>query len=159
MQKPKADIQAQLAKLYPDMKQMFESIPFNQTLGLTLASISENGAEFTFHLRDSLLGNPQQKILHGGAICAVIDATGGAASMTGAYLTMFNHDAKPEDFKRLERIGTVGLHIDFLRPGIGERFTCKGILNRAGGKIISIRMELHNEKDMLIAVGGGSFIY
>jgi acyl-coenzyme A thioesterase PaaI-like protein len=69
------------------------------------------------------------------------------------------NDAKPEEYKRLEKIGTVGLHIDFLRPGIGETFSCKGILNCAGSKIISISMELRNEKDVLIAIGGGSFIH
>ena len=159
MEKSKAEVQAHLQSLYKGMKENFESIPFHKTLGLTLASISENGVEFTFKLDEKLLGNPYQKILHGGVICAVIDATGGAASSVGAYLNFFARDAKPEEYKRLEKIGTVGLHIDFLRPGVGEIFSCKGILNRAGSKIISISMELRNEKDVLIAMGGGSFIH
>jgi uncharacterized protein (TIGR00369 family) len=159
MEKSKEEIQAHLKSLYPDMKQSFENIPFHKTLGLTLASISENGVEFTLKIDEKLLGNPYQKILHGGVICGVIDATGGAASSVGAYMNMFTQGASVEEYKRLEKIGTVGLHIDFLRPGIGESFTCKGILNRAGSKIISISMELRNEKDMLIAIGGGNFIH
>ena len=159
MEKSKEEIQAHLESLYPGMKQSFENIPFHKTLGLTLGSISESGVEFTFKLDEKLLGNPYQKILHGGVICGVIDATGGAASSVGAYLNLFINDAKPEEYKRLEKIGTVGLHIDFLRPGIGDTFTCKGILNRAGSKIISISMELRNENDVLIAIGGGSFIH
>jgi acyl-coenzyme A thioesterase PaaI-like protein len=159
MEKSKAEIQAHLNGLYKSLKETFESIPFNQTLGLTLQSLSENEVVFTFKLNDRLLGNPYQKILHGGAICGAIDATGGAASTVGAYMNMFMRDASPEEFKRLEKIGTVGLHIDFLRPGVGETFTCKGMLNRAGSKIVSISMELRNEKDVLIAIGGGSFIH
>jgi len=159
MEKSKTDVQSHLENLYKGMKENFENIPFHRTLGLTLESISQDGVVFSFNLDEKLLGNPYQKILHGGVICAVIDATGGAASSVGAYLNLFARDAKPEEYKRLEKIGTVGLHIDFLRPGVGEKFTCKGILNRAGSKIISISMELRNEKDILIAIGGGSFIH
>jgi uncharacterized protein (TIGR00369 family) len=154
-----ADLRTPLSDFYTHIKPMFENIPFNKTLGLTLVSISEEGVIFRFRLGEGLLGNPVQRVLHGGAICAAIDATGGAAAMVGAYLNLLANNASADEFKRLERIGTVSLHIDFLRPGIGESFTCKGILNRAGSKIISISMELRNEKDVLIAIGGGSFIH
>ena len=158
MQSP-ADLRVSLDEFFKHIKPMFESIPFNQTLGISFDSISREGVVFSFKPIDRLLGNPEHKVLHGGAICAVIDATGGAASMVGAYLNFLESGASAEDFKRIERISTVNLHIDFLRPGVGESFTCKGILNRAGSKIISIRMEVRNEKNVLIALGGGSFIH
>jgi len=158
MQSP-ADLRVPLDQFFKHIKPMFENIPFNQTLGLTLDSISREGVVFLFKPVARLLGNPDFQVLHGGAICAVIDSTGGAASMVGAYLNFLENNASAEDFKRLERISTVNLHIDFLRPGVGTSFTCVGKLNRAGSKIISISMEVCNEKGALIALGGGSFIY
>jgi len=154
-----ADLRVPLDEFFAHIKPMFENVPFNRTLGLRLDSISRDGVVFSFKPTDGLLGNREPRVLHGGAICAVIDSTGGAAAMVGAYLNFLDGNASAEEFKRLERISTVNLHIDFLRPGVGASFTCRGILNRAGSKIISISMEVRNEQRALIALGGGSFIH
>ena len=55
-------------------------------------------------------------------------------------------------------VGTIDLRIDFLRPGTGTRFFAKGYLLRTGSRVAVTRMELHNEDDVLIAVGTGAYV-
>jgi uncharacterized protein (TIGR00369 family) len=59
--------------------------------------------------------------------------------------------------ERLSKIGTIDLRVDYIRPGKGEHFTAKGSILRLGNKIAVTRMELHNEADVLIAVGTGTY--
>jgi len=51
----------------------------------------------------------------------------------------------------------VDLRIDYLRPGAGNEFTATAWVIRAGNKFAVTRMELHNEKNDLIAVGTGTY--
>jgi acyl-coenzyme A thioesterase PaaI-like protein len=46
-----------------------------------------------------------------------------------------------------------------LRPGAGKRFTADGFTLRAGSRVAVTRMEFHNDKDELLAVGTGTYIY
>ena len=128
-------------------------------IGMKLEKITEEFLEVSIKMRDDLVGNQEHQMLHGGIISSVIDAAGGAMSMVGAYLKLHNKNSDAEEYKRLGNIGTVGLHIDFLRPGVGSDFICTAKLLRAGGKVLSVQMEFRNQNDDLIAVGGGSFLH
>ena len=48
--------------------------------------------------------------------------------------------------------------MDFLRPGLGKFFTATGTKLRTGNKVSVTRMELHDEKGILIAAGTGSYL-
>ena len=54
-------------------------------------------------------------------------------------------------------MGTIDLRVDYLRPGLGQSFSAKGFVLRTGRKVAVTRMELHNDKDLLIAVGTGAY--
>jgi uncharacterized protein (TIGR00369 family) len=56
------------------------------------------------------------------------------------------------------RLGTIDLRVDYLRPGYGTEFVASATVMRAGRTVAVTRMELHNEKDVLIAVGTGSYV-
>ena len=56
------------------------------------------------------------------------------------------------------RFGTVDLRVDYLRPGVGERFTASGTVMRSGRRIAVTRMEFHNDEGTLVAVGTGTYI-
>ena len=56
------------------------------------------------------------------------------------------------------KLNTIDLRIDYLRPGKGKIFTASGSILRTGKKVGVSRMELHNEKQDLIAVGTGTYI-
>ena len=60
--------------------------------------------------------------------------------------------------KRLKNIGTIDLRVDYLRPAKGKEFTATASIIRAGNKIVVTRLELHNDKQILVAVGTGTYI-
>ena len=132
-----------------------EFIPFNKVLGLKLDSIDP--MKVSFDMRPDLVGNPALAVLHGGVISAVIDATGGIAIIQH-LLTRDDGLSFEDKRKQFLRVGTIDLRIDYLKPGRGTKFYTTAQLLKAGRNIMVVRMELHNEDDLLIAAGTGSYI-
>ena len=145
-----------------DLKAMIDyfvqkvSPSFNDILDFSLDSPTFEEGVVTFELRDELIGNPIFRTLHGGVISSILDIAGGHT----VYLQVFKEvREKPFDkqIERLSKIGTIDLRIDYLRPGRGQHFTAKGYILRMGKKVAVTRMELHNEDNMAIAVGTGTY--
>lgn len=111
----------------------------------------------TFDMREPLMGNPIFRTLQGGIIATVLDIVGGHV----AFLNVFKR-VKGEPFekqlKRLSKVATIDLRVDYLHPGKGNRFIAEGWILRAGNKVAVIRMELHNEEQVLIAAGTGTYV-
>ena len=132
-------------------------IPFNKVLGLTVAAISFDRVEIVFDMRDELIGNYMRGTLHGGVISSVIDVTGGLAAFMGLQRRMSDKSLEAK-LARFGRLGTIDLRVDYLRPGLGQRFSCEGYTLRTGNKVAVTRIELNNDRQELIAVGTGSYI-
>jgi len=135
---------------------VFTSIPFNQLLGLSLDHLDEQHAILSFDMKNELVGNFMQGILHGGVISAVLDMVGGILIMA---LQIHKHpDATPEDIAvLLGKCSTIDLHINYLRIGKGKHFTAKAWLQKAGQTISFTRMELYNDKESLLATATGTY--
>lgn len=136
---------------------MFEKIPFNKTVGLKVESIRPDSVQTVFEMRDELVGNYERGMLHGGVISTVIDATGGLAAAMGFNRKMRNNSVE-EKIKRSFTMRTIDLRVDFLRPGLGKRFVITASALRTGNRVIVAKIELHNDENVLIAVGTGSYI-
>ena len=54
-------------------------------------------------------------------------------------------------------VGTIDMRVDYLRPGRGKYFIGTGYVLRVGKKIAVTRMDLHNEQEVLIATGTGTY--
>ena len=108
-------------------------------------------------MKPELIGNFVHGILHGGVISSLLDVCGGAMALIGAFA---NHQHLPpaERMSKLSKLGTIDLRIDYLRPGRGQRFTATATPLRAGNKVAVIRMELHNDEGVLVAVGTGTYL-
>jgi uncharacterized protein (TIGR00369 family) len=65
---------------------------------------------------------------------------------------------RDEMARQLSRIGTIDLRVDYLRPGRGDYFHARSSILRTGRKVAVMRMELHNDQDLLISVGTGTYI-
>ena len=48
--------------------------------------------------------------------------------------------------------------VNYLSPGLGKYFVTTGSILRANSKLSVIRMKQHNDEDLLIAVGTGSYV-
>lgn len=144
-------------ELFAVINEIFnEKIPFNKVLGLNVDSISYGGVKISFEMRDELIGNYMRGTLHGGVISSVIDVTGGLATLMGLHEKMAGETLEKK-LARFGRIATIDLRVDYLRPGFGKRFVCRGCTLRTGNKVAVTRIELHNDQDDLIAVGTGSY--
>ena len=132
-------------------------IPFNKVLGLKVDSIRYDRVAVRFDMRDELIGNYMRGSLHGGVISSVIDVTGGLSAFMGIQERL--SDATPEaKLEHFERLGTIDLRVDYLRPGLGKWFVSTGYSLRTGRKVAVTRIELHNDEEDLIAVGTGSYV-
>ena len=140
------------------LRNMYEQkIPFNRLLGFRVETVKTGFVSVRFDMQEDLIGNWVYGILHGGVISSVLDATGGLTAAASILEKMQDKSAK-EIEQRISRIGTIDLRVDYLRPGRGEYFRATGTIMRAGNKVAVTRMELNNHKDLLIAVGTGTYI-
>ena len=134
-----------------------EKIPFNHVIGLKLELLHYDLVKARFDMRPDLVGNFIHGSLHGGVISTVLDTTGGLAAFMGMQAKLSEIDLEIK-LKQFEKLGTIDLRVDYLRPGIGQYFISSGYALRIGNKVAVTRIELHNEKEDLIAVGTGSYV-
>jgi uncharacterized protein (TIGR00369 family) len=140
-----------------DAARVFEErIPFNRVLGLRIERVGDSDVVVRFDMRDELVGNFTRGNLHGGVISSVLDVVGGLVAFI-ALLKREGVQSLKDEADKFSRLGTIDLRVDYLRPGLGETFSAKGFVLRAGRKVAVTRMELHNEEDSLIAVGTGAY--
>jgi uncharacterized protein (TIGR00369 family) len=147
-----------LAHLFEFLQRLYEEqLPFNRVLGLVVRSLEEKQVQVAIPMQAHLVGNTRYGILHGGVISAVMDATGGLAATAGVCHQLVD---QPLDqiVKKVARIGTIDLRVDYLRPGKGTEFLATGVVMRAGRKVAVTRMEMHSDAGVLIAVGTGTYI-
>ena len=135
-----------------------EKVPFNQVIGLQIVEmdIENPKAVIRFEMREELIGNYHHGILHGGVTAAVIDVTGGLTAFLGAHQKNVE-DTLDKKLARFGRLGTIDMRIDYLRPGLGRWFVATGHILRTGKKVAVTRVELHNDKGRLIAVGTAAY--
>lgn len=133
-----------------------EKVPFNHLLGVKVDGIDEESVRMKLEMRDELVGHFVHRVLHGGVTASVLDVTGGLAAFVGT-LNKIKHLPFDEQVQRFNRLGTIDLRIDYLRPGRGRWFLATGYILRLGNKVAVTRTELHNDDNNLIAVGTGAY--
>lgn len=135
----------------------FTAIPFNKMLGLQLDYLSADHIVMNFRMKEELIGNFLQGILHGGVISSVLDMAGGMVAM--AAVIHRNPDRSMEEMVDIiGKTSTIDLQVSYLRPGRGELFVAKAWLTKSGKKITFARMELSNQDEELIATGNGTYM-
>ena len=134
-----------------------EKIPFNKLIGMKIETLDLDKIGIRFEMRPELVGNFTRGNLHGGVISSILDVTGGMVAWTGIMKKM-EGQSFDEISERFNKIGTIDIRVDYLRPGLGEYFIATGSTLRTGNKVSVTRMELHNDKGILIAVGTGTYV-
>ena len=134
-----------------------EKIPFNKLIGMKIETLDLDKIGIRFEMRPELVGNFTRGNLHGGVISSVLDVTGGMVTWIGIMKKM-EGQSFDEISERFNKIGTIDMRVDYLRPGLGEYFIAAGSTLRTGNKVSVSRMELHNDKGILIAVGTGTYV-
>jgi uncharacterized protein (TIGR00369 family) len=134
-----------------------EAIVFNTVLGLKIASITPQRVTAHIAMRPDLVGHFSHNRIHGGVISAGLDAMGGLAVM--AAIGARHMDEPPaQRLHRFGKLGTIDLRIDYLRPGIGERFELRAEVMRLGSRVASTRMEFLGADGKLLSTGAAAYI-
>ena len=128
----------------------------NEFLGFVDESPNFENARLKFNMKENLIGNIHYRTLHGGIISSILDITGGHTVFLKQFAEIKGLSLEKQ-IRRITQIGTIDLRVDYLMPGKGKHFISTGYLLRRGNKVAVVRMELHNDKDELIAVATGSY--
>ncbi|HOO51276.1 MAG TPA: thioesterase family protein [Alphaproteobacteria bacterium] len=132
-------------------------LKFNELIGLRVESFDPEAPRLTFDMRPDLVGSYMHSRLHGGAIATALDTVGGFA-VTMAITEKHADETAEQIAVRLGRIGTIDLRVDYLHQGVGSTFHASAKVMRLGGRIASVRMELVNDEDLLIATGTAAYV-
>ncbi len=140
------------------LKAIFEEqIVFNQLLGLKIASIKADRVIGCIDMRPELIGHAAHHRIHGGVISAGLDAIGALAVM--AAIGARHMDETPaQRLQRFYKLGTIDLRVDYLRPGIGERFELRAEVMRLGSRVASTRMEFLGADGKLLSTAAAAYI-
>ncbi len=140
------------------LREIFEeSVPYHKSLGIKVINLEMGEPKLSIDMQDKFIGNFVRGNLHGGVISCLLDVIGGIV----AFVDVVNRrdikttEAKIEQFSKM---GTIDIRVDYLRPGFGSQFIARGFVLRTGNKVAVTRMELHNDDDVLIAVGTGAYV-
>ena len=139
------------------MATLFASMPFLQFMNVSVSVDDKGRVRCELDNRAELIGNPMAKILHGGVTASLLDTIGGLVAMIAVGENLDFTD--PDQTKRFSQFATLDMRVDYLKPGRGERFIATGEVVRIGRKSCTTRMTLTNDKDELIAIGTGSYVY
>lgn len=63
------------------VRDLFDPIPFHRAHDVEIISVTPERARTRLPFQESLVGNPELQVLHGGAISALMDLTGAAVFM------------------------------------------------------------------------------
>ena len=142
-------------KMEATLRRVFEEhVPFNKVIGLRVESTDPDAPKLRFDMRPELIGNPLRQILHGGVISAVLDVAAGFAIHLAVGKS---REDQPQDGD-FPSIGTIDLHVDYLRPGRGKYFIATGRVVRLGNRVAVAHMDLVNDEGELIATGGAAYM-
>ncbi|MDE2418364.1 MAG: thioesterase family protein [Burkholderiales bacterium] len=134
-----------------------EAIVFNTVLGLKIDIITPERVVAHIDMQPQLVGHYSYNRIHGGVISAGLDAMGGLAVM--AAIGARHMDEPPlQRLQRFSKLGTIDLRIDYLRPGISERFELRAEVMRLGSRVASTRMEFLGADGKLLSTGAGAYI-
>ena len=135
-----------------------DKMPYNQLLGLKINRDENGQVEIRLPWQDKLMGNPFQKILHGGVTASILDTIGGLSAVL--YAIKHIDPISLADYQtNMPNAGTtIDMRVDYLRPGKGQEFIATAEVIRKGRKVAVLRMELHNERGDHIAFGTGTYL-
>lgn len=122
------------------VRELYDPIPFHQSLDLEVLVVTPRRAETKVPFDDSLVGNPDLEVLHGGIISSIVDLTG-AAVFTGEC-----GDYTP----------TVDLRVNYLEAAGTQPLYATSTVERSGENIGVASVEVESG-DTVCATGTGVY--
>jgi uncharacterized protein (TIGR00369 family) len=124
------------------IERAIESVPYAQLLGIQLEKVASGEATLTLAIRPELSQN--HGVVHGGAIASLIDT-----ATAFAILTLLDSE---------ERVTTVDLTINYLRPAVTGRLLATARVLRHGRRLIAVSAEVVDSSETLLATALSTYI-
>ncbi|MFB6233720.1 MAG: PaaI family thioesterase [Haloarculaceae archaeon] len=122
------------------VRDLYDRIPYHRTHGIEVLVVTPRRAETKFPYEESLIGNPDLKVLHGGVISSLVDLTGAAVFI-----------GEREDYTP-----TVDLRVDYLSAAGKRPLYANARIEREGGNIGVASVEVESG-DEVCATGTGVY--
>ncbi len=135
----------------------FNGSPFFHYLNMKMI-LEDEEIKCILDMSENLVGNVAFQILHGGVAATMLDSIGGIVAM-GEMYKRTNKEHIAETVKKVTRLATVDMRIDYLAPGRGTQFVGSAEVLRLGRKGCTTRMNMHNNEGKLIATGIASYAF
>lgn len=136
------------ATLHEACERFVENVRHSARLNMDVLETAPNNVKTRLPWQENLVGNPETGILHGGAIFAFMDQTGGLANMCASY---------PE----FEITPTIDMRVDHLRaPAKGCAIICEAECYRKSQQVLFVRIHVYEEgnKDDLVTTGLATYM-
>ncbi|MEB3768032.1 thioesterase family protein [Acinetobacter sp. MD2] len=146
-----------LPKVLEQLCAVFNQSPFFAHNAMSMQVV--NGKiEAKIEMQPFLVGNVAYQILHGGVAATLLDSIGGIHAMAELYQHASSEQYK-EVMHKISRLATLDLRIDYLIAGKGTFFIAQAETLRMGKKSCTMRMNLYNDQQFLIATAIASYAY
>lgn len=126
-------------------RKFIEMIPHSAALGMRVDEMGDGIAVLSMPYRESLIGDPQTGVIHGGAVSALMDTCCGAAVL-----------AHPQV---VGATATIDLRIDYMRPATpGQRITARAECYHVTRSVAFVRaVTLDEDESRPVATATGAF--
>ena len=127
------------------MEGFFHKIPYQERLGLSIVDYGFARARVRLPFSPTLIGDPENGFLHGGAVTSLVDSASGLAMLLALH--------------SVQRIATLDLRIDYMRPALARDVVCESECFRLTRQVGFVRSVVSQEgADDAIAGGMGTFM-
>ena len=126
-------------------KQFIEMIPHSRALGMQVTEIGDGIAMIRMPYDDRFVGDPETRVIHGGAVSALMDTCSGAAVMS--------HPRSPAG------TATIDLRIDYMRAAEpGQAITARAECYHITRSVAFVRATaFDDDTDHPVATATGAF--
>ncbi|WP_092644352.1 PaaI family thioesterase [Jannaschia faecimaris] len=122
------------------------ALPHCRALSMTVTAVGAGEATITMPWSADIVGDPRTGVVHGGAVSALMDTTGGAA--------VLSHPTAPVS------TATMDLRIDYMRAATPHHtITARAVCHHVTRSIAFVRAEAFDEEPEKgpVAVANGAF--
>ncbi len=134
----------------------YNKSPFFHHCGMTMRVV-DGQIQGVFDMNSRLIGNVVFEILHGGVAATMLDSIGGIVAMAEIYRSGKGELA--DRIRQVTHLATTDMRVDYISPGRGTQFIATAEALRMGRKGCTMRMNLHNDQNKLIATAIASYVY
>lgn len=126
-------------------RQFIEAIPHSRILGMRLKDLGEGYAVIEMPYSEDLIGDPETKVIHGGAVSALMDTCCGAAAL--------GHPSN------LGSTATIDLRIDYMRAAVpGQTIVARAECYHVTRSVAFVRASaMDDDRDHPVATATGAF--